>query len=202
MRKLTLISFFILAITACKTTKTIVKENYKNNIKKGFIEYNNLIKNKEFEKSMNFMLPEFFEIIPKNQMVLLMKKTFNDPDIEFEMNEPKQIIIGDAKKVENKYYSKIDYTYDIKMKFNNYTKSEDEEENKLTQNLMKISLEKTFGSGNVKFNDKTGFYEIQAQKNAYGISNNGVNDWKFIVVEKKQKFILEKLLPKEITEKI
>jgi hypothetical protein len=88
------------------------------------------------------------------------------------------------------------------MKFNNVDESKDEEQNELNRNLMKLTLEKTFGSGNVKFNEETEFYEIHSIKNAFGISENGTSDWKFVIVEPKQKFILEKILPNELTEKL
>lgn len=177
-------------------------ENYQENINKDFIEYNDLILKQEFEKSMDYMLPDFFEIIPKKQMVLLMKQIYNNPDLEFKAEKPKNIEYGKPKMIGEKYYSKIIYSYDIEMKFNNVEESEDKEQSELSRNLMKLTLEKTFGSGNVKFNKETKFYEIHSIKNAFGISANGVSDWKFIVVESNQKFILEKILPKELTENL
>ncbi|MDY0090743.1 MAG: hypothetical protein RBR78_10325 [Flavobacteriaceae bacterium] len=177
-------------------------EKHKENLNKDFIEYNGLILNQDFEKAMNFMLPEFFEIIPKNQMILLMKQVYNNPDLEFKMGKPKDIGYGNPKKIGEKYYSEIIYSYDIEMKFNNLEESEDDEQNELTRNLTKLSLEKTFGSGNVNFNKETEFYEIHSRKNAFGISENGISDWKFVIVEPKQKFILEKILPQELTEKL
>ena len=203
MKKIFILTIFTLIILSCKTTKTVSNQVYKENIKTAFVEYNNHILNMEFEKSMEYMLPEFFEIIPKSQMVLLMKQTFNNPEMEFKMDKPKDIIIGNAKKINEKYYSLINYTYDIKMKFNNNDETEiSDDEKKLTQNLIKLSLEKTFGSENVKFNNETEFYEIHSKKDAYGISKDGLTDWKFVVIEKKQKYILEKILPKELTENI
>lgn len=202
MKKLLLLSFFAMTSAFCQSTKTVKEEIYKDNINKAFVEYNNHILNQEFEKSMEFMLPEFFEIIPKSQMILLMKQTYNNPDIEFEMDKPKDILIGDVKKIEGKYYSKINYSFNIKMKFNNTEKSDVVEENKLTQNLMKLTLEKSFGTGNVKFDEQTEFYDIHSIKDAYGVSIDGESDWKFVIVEKKQKFILEKILPKELTENL
>ena len=177
-------------------------ENYQVNLNQDFVEYNNLILNQEFEKSMDYMLPDFFEIIPKNQMVILMKQVYNNPDLEFKMDKPKDISYGEPKKINEKYYSEITYSYDIKMKFNNIEESENEEKKELTRKLTKLQLEKTFGSGNVKFNEETEFYEIHSIKNAFGISENGMSDWRFVVVEPKQKFILEKILPKVLTEKI
>jgi hypothetical protein len=192
----------ILLILVSNLTLGQTSENYKENINKDFVQYNDLILNQEFEKSMDYMLPEFFEIIPRNQMVLLMKQVYNNPDLIFKMDKPQGIFYSEPKKIEEKYYSEITYSYDIKMKFNNIEVSEDEEQNELTKNLTKLQLEKTFGSGNVKFNEETEFYEIHSMKNAFGISENGTSNWKFVVVEEKQKFILEKILPKELTEKL
>ena len=192
----------ILLLLVSNLTFGQTDENYKENLNKDFIEYNDLILNQDFEKAMDFMLPEFFEIIPKNQMILLMKQVYNNPDLEFKADKPKDIEYGKSKKIEGKYYSEITYSYDIKMKFNNVDESKDEEQNKLNRNLMKLTLEKTFGSGNVKFNEETEFYEIHSIKNAFGISENGTSDWKFVIVEPKQKFILEKILPNELTEKL
>ncbi|MFC6860308.1 hypothetical protein [Zunongwangia atlantica] len=193
---------FILLIIVSNLTFSQTNENYQVNLNKDFVEYNNLILNQEFEKSMDYMLPDFFEIIPKNQMVTLMKQVYNNPDLEFKMDKPKDISYGEPKKINDNYYSEITYSYNIKMKFNNIEEGGNEEKKALTRNLTKLQLEKTFGSENVKFNEETEFYEIHSIKNAFGISENGMSDWKFVVVEPKQKFILEKILPKVLTEKI
>ena len=89
----------------------------------------------------------------------------------------------------------------MNMKFNSEGE-ETEDENRIRINLTKLSLEQTFGSDNVKYNEETEIFEIQSQKNVYGISKNGETDWKFLVIEKNQKAILDKLLPKELAEKI
>lgn len=192
----------ILLILVSNQTFGQTSGNYKENLSKDFVVYNDLILKQQFERSMDYMLPDFFEIIPKKQMVMLMKQVYNNPDLEFKMDKPKDISYGEPKKIEEKYYSEITYSYDLKMKFNNIEESEDAEQNELTKNLTKLQLEKTFGSGNVKFNEETGFYEIHSIKSALGISENGRSDWKFVVVEPEQKFILEKILPKELTEKL
>lgn len=197
MKKILVLLIFVSNLTFGQTS-----ENFKENLNKDFIEYNELILNQKFEKALDFMLPEFFEIVPKNQMILLMEQVYNNPDLEFKADKPKDIEYGIPRKIEGKYYSEITYSYDIKMKFNNIEESEDEEQNELNRNLIKLNLEKTFGSGNVKYNEETEYYEIHSIKIAYGVSENGASDWKFVVVESKQKMILEKILPKELTEKL
>lgn len=177
-------------------------ETYKTNLNNDFVEYNDLMLKQDFEKAMDFMLPEFFEIIPKTQMIILMKQVYNNPDIEFKADKPKNITYSFPNKIEEKFYSEIKYSYDIQMKLNSIKKSENEEENQLTRNLIRLNFEKTFGSGNVKYNKETEFYEIKSIKKAYGISKNGISDWKFVIVDKKRKFILEKILPEELTDKL
>lgn len=202
MKNLQMKILLILLMLVSNLTFGQTDETFKENLNKDFIEYNDFILNQEFEKSMDYMLPEFFEIIPKNQMILLMQQIYNNPDLEFQADKPKDIVYGELNKIEERYYSEITYSYDIKMKFKNLEESEDEEQNDLKKNLLKLTLEKTFGSGNVIFNQETEFYEIHSIKNAFGVSQNGMTDWKFVVIEPKQKFILEKILPKELTEKI
>jgi hypothetical protein len=184
------------------TISTIgIAQDYKNELKKEFNDYLSTIVNMEFEKSMEYIVPEFFEIIPKSQMIKVMKQAFNNPGIEIEITNPKIIEVKDKKGIENKYYSLLTYSNQMNMKIDG--EAEETKDEKTTRiNLTKLSLESTFGSGNVEYNEKTDFFQIQSQKDVYGISENGENNWKFLVIEKKQKMILEKLLPKELSEKI
>ncbi|SFB55176.1 hypothetical protein [Algoriphagus aquimarinus] len=175
-------------------------QDYKQNIAGEFTEYLNSIVNMEFEKSMGYITPEFFEIVPKAQMIQLMEQTFNNPAMEFEIKNPKILAIDVVQNIEDKYYSLLTYSnqMDIKMK----SEEETEDEKKMRLNLLKVSFEQTFGIDNVKYNEETEFFEIQSQKEVYAISINGETDWKFLVIEKNQKVILEKILPKELSEKI
>jgi hypothetical protein len=184
------------------TISTIgIAQDYKNELKKEFNDYLSTIVNMEFEKSMEYIVPEFFEIIPKSQMIKVMKQAFNNPGIEIEITNPKIIEVKDKKEIENKYYSLLTYSNQMNMKI--YGEAEETKNEKTTRiNLTKLSLESTFGSENVEYNENTDFFQIQSQKDVYGISKNGENNWKFLVIEKKQKMILEKLLPKELSEKI
>jgi len=81
-------------------------------------------------------------------------------------------------------------------------KGETAVEHKSRINLTELSLDNTFGADNVKYNEKTDFFEVYSEKQVYAISENGETGWKFVVLEKNQKPILEKILPKQLTEKI
>lgn len=188
----------ILFLTICTIGNA---QDYKKELKKEFNQYLSTIVNMEFEKSMEYITPEFFEIIPKAQMIKAMKMAFNNPGMEFEIKNPKILKVNDKKEIENKYYSLLTYSNQLNMKIKG-EEGETKDEKTTRINLTKLSLEKTFGSGKVVYNEKTEFFEIQSQKDVYAISKNGKSDWKFLVIEKKQKMILEKILPKELSEKI
>ena len=176
-------------------------QDYKKTIEIEFNEYLNSIVNKNFAKSMNYVIPEFFEIIPKSQMIKLMEQTFNNPSMEFELKNPKILSINDAQKIEEKFYSLLSYSNQMNMKILNEGE-ETEDEKKMRIGLTQLSFEKNFGSENVKYNKETDFFEILVEKQVYTISQDGKTDWKFLVIEKKQKVLLEKLLPKELVDKI
>ena len=188
----------ILFLTICTIG---IAQDYKKNIESEFSEYLNSIVNMEFEKSMEYITPEFFEIIPKSQLITLMEQTFNNPSMEFEIKNPKILSVNDSQQIENKYYSLLTYSNQMNMKINN-EEEETEDEKKMRINMTKLSFEQTFGAENVKYNEETDCFEIQSQKDVYAISENGKTDWKFLVIEKKQKMILNKILPKELADKI
>ena len=187
-------------ISSCGTTKkaTAVVDN-QNTIRTDFSSYLNLIKDGEFDKAMDYLIPEFFEIVPRDQMIQVLEETFNSPELEFELKDPKILNVGAAKKVEDKFYSKLKYSNRMDIKFKR-EEGETKEDKEFTNNILKISFEETFGAENVTYNSETGFFEIYEEKSAISISNNGINDWKFLVLEKEQNAILEKLVPQEIIE--
>ena len=176
-------------------------QDHKRNIEVQFTEYLNSIVNMEFDKSVEYLVPEFFEIIPKSQMIKVMEQTFNNPSMEIEIKNPKVLSINDSQKIEEKYYSLLTYSNQLNMKMSN-DEPETEDEKAARIDMTKLYLEQTFGSENVDYNEKTDFFEIQSQKDVYAISKDGLTEWKFLVIEKDQKIILEKLLPKELSEKI
>ena len=109
-------------MSSCGTTKkaTAVVDN-QNTIRTDFSSYLNLIKDGEFDKAMDYLIPEFFEIVPRDQMIQVLEETFNSPELEFELKDPKILNVGAAKKVEDKFYSKLKYSNRMGIKSVSYT---------------------------------------------------------------------------------
>ena len=174
-----------------------IAQDTKNEIQVDFTNYLNSIVNMELEKSLNYMPDEFFEIIPKVKMLEAMKQAFDNPSMEIEIKNPIILKIDDAQKIENKYYSLLTYSSQMNMKINGEGQ-ETEEDKSMRISLTKTAFQETFGSENVVYDEKSGFFEIQSEKDVYGISQDGKTRWKFLVLEKNQKMILEKLLPAQL----
>lgn len=174
-----------------------IAQDTKNEIQVDFTNYLNSIVNMELEKSLNYMPDEFFEIIPKVKMLEAMKQAFDNPSMEIEIKNPIILKIDDAQKIENKYYSLLTYSSQMNMKINGEGQ-ETEEDKSMRISLTKTAFQETFGSENVVYDEKSGFFEIQSEKDVYGISHDGKTGWKFLVLEKNQKMILEKLLPAQL----
>lgn len=176
-------------------------QDVKQTIAEEFTDYQDAIINGEFEKSMKYITPEFFEIFPKDQLINLMEQTFNNPEITFEIKDTNIENIGDLEEIEGKHYSLLTYSNQMNMRFNG-EEDETEEQKQSRIGMTRVSLENTFGSQNVGYNPSTDFFEVKARKNVYAISVDGKTNWKFLVVEKGQKVILDQLLPKVLADKI
>ncbi len=191
----------ILFISLTLSASVAFSQDYKTNIETSFGEYLDHLMNKEFEQSLEYLTPEFFEIFPKDKMIMAMEQAFNNPGMKYEIINPEILSVGDKVEIESKHYALITYSNQLNIKFLN-EEPETDEEKELRLNMTQGLLKTNFGEENVVLNNETEFFEIQSQKDAYAISENGSSDWKFLVIEKDQKPILEKLLPAELAEKI
>ncbi|MEQ8337648.1 MAG: hypothetical protein RIA62_09890 [Cyclobacteriaceae bacterium] len=174
-----------------------IAQDYKNEIKTEFLEYLNSLLDKDFENSVEYILPEFFSIVPKDQMIRIMDQTFNNPEMIIELKNPKVLKIGNAQKIESKYYVILSYSNNMNMRFLELDINDSDEIEMMTHTMVQ-----TFGSENVKYIDETGFYEIYSVKQVCAISKDGSSDWKFLVLEKSQKEILKRVLPSSIINEI
>lgn len=203
MQKIILLITTILLISSCGTSKNAgnLSENQQS-IKSDFISYLDAIISKDFDKSMDYIIPEFFDLIPKSMMIDIMEETFNNPEMEFDLKEPKIMYLGKIKNVEGRYYSKLKYSNLMDVKFIDDEEEEEttevEGEEEMLHSLMMLSFEKTFGKGNVTYDETNNIYKILSKKDVIAISDNGKSDWKFLVIEEAQRFLLEELVPKQV----
>ena len=173
-------------------------QNVEENIKKDFTDYYQLIIDMEIESSMDYVIDDFFELFPKDELVTMFEEMYTSPDydIAFEMNK-----LGNFSKiikVENAYYNVFTNFSAMKMRFNNTETIETKEEKLARNREVEIDLKESFGSENVVFDTETDFFTIQTNTRVCAKSINGTTGWKYLNLEKNQLDILKKIIPKKV----
>ena len=79
-------------------------QSAKQNVEKDFMNYNQLILNKNIDDALEYTNPKLFEIIPKESMKSLLEAVYKMPNIEYKISKPIISKISDVKRIEN-----IDY---------------------------------------------------------------------------------------------
>lgn len=177
--------FFLIAFQC----NDLFAQAYKDSIELQFLRYTESLMQKDFARSTDYMNPGFFKFVPKEQLISLMSQAFNNPDMDFKIEDPKIVSIGSSKTISKQSFVKLQYSNYLSMQFKNSDKSNAE--------LTNQALQGQFGENNVKYDSATNTYKIFVVKNVIANSADNKN-WTFVVVEEKQKPLLEKFIPKEM----
>jgi hypothetical protein len=193
---------FLLATTLTGFSQTAKKE-----IETDFDTYLSAIINQEFNKALDYTAEGIFELIPREQLLVVMQSAFNSEAMSFTFDNTNIKDINEPELINEKYYATLSYSNDMYISFINDSLEDAEDEDlqekkELQQSLMLVSFYKNFGEENVTYLEDEDQYKIGVQKQVIAESPNGETNWKFIVIEKNMKPILEMFLPSEIIEKL
>ena len=177
-----------------------ISQEYKEKIKQDFRQYTDLIKNQDFEQAMDYVVPEFFELIPKEKMIETFEMVFNNPEMVIEFKENKINSMEDFKRIEQKYYVKYVYFTVMDMGFKRGEGFTDQEYDQMLEGV-KASFVQTFGQENVSYNQEAHVFTLKMTKEGYAVSEKLEADrWLFVNLEKGQEALLGKLLPAQLLE--
>lgn len=181
----------ILAPIAIVICLSVQAQDYKADVKTQFSEYMKMVVEKNFAKSMDYVNPALFKIIPKEQFTKAMEAAFNNPELEIGIEKVEIVSIGDKQTISGVNYVKLKYISRAKLRFNKAAGSE------LDTASVRLGLEQTYGKGNVAYDAKTKYWTMKKTEEA--IANSGDNKkWTFLVLAENQKPLLQKILPKEV----
>lgn len=173
-------------------------QGYEENMTNDFTVYVDHIIAKEFDQAMDYTYNKFFELIPRDRMVAMMTATFSNPDVDYELSGANITEISDPIRIGSEFFAVLKYNSVIRMKFLEDTTGETQEEFEQRMTLTRLSLEELFGPENVFYEAETGFWRLTALKNVCAVSQDGMTDWQFVVMEKEQMNFLTNILPPEI----
>ena len=193
MKKLILLLFIpLISLSSFGQSNAILQSE----LKKDFDLYTLHMNNKDFESAMDFIIPELFSLMTKEQMI----KTFEDAfagGLDFKISNYNDISISEVVKFEGKDYCKVQSSSDIYMKISG---------NYLTNiETIKTNFDLSFGKRSDSFvyneSDNTflgkGFIE-----NRIAVSVSGTNDWKFIAIDNFDETVLAMIIPEQVLNKL
>ena len=193
--KNTIIYFTVLLISS------LVLFAQQEQIQSDFEDYLELIQTQQFDKAMDYMYPEFFDIMNREMMVSLMEQTFNTPELTISLSPPRIDSIGRVEYIDSLYFAPINYTHFMTMKFNPQ-EGETEEDIKMRDEFAVVSLKMKFGDENVDYDSISKELHITSNKIVYARSENGESDWKFIEIDTESMYMIKAILPEEIYNRV
>ena len=187
----------LISFTSFGQSNAILQSEFiERELKKDFDLYTVHMNNRDFESAMDFIIPEIFSLMTKEQMI----KTFEDAfagGLEMEILNYNDISISEVVKFEGKDYCKVQSSSDIYMKISG---------NYLTNiETIKTNFDLSFGKRSDSFvyneSDNTflgkGFIE-----NRIAVSVSGTNDWKFIAIDNFDETVLAMIIPEQVLNKL
>ena len=187
----------LISFTSFGQSNAILQSEFiERELKKDFDLYTLHMNNRDFESAMDFIIPEIFSLMTKEQMI----KTFEDAfagGLEMEILNYNDISISEVVKFEGKDYCKVQSSSDIYMKISG---------NYLTNiETIKTNFDLSFGKRSDSFvyneSDNTflgkGFIE-----NRIAVSVSGTNDWKFIAIDNFDETVLAMIIPEQVLNKL
>ena len=197
MKKILFTLALLISFNSFGQSNAILQSEFiERELKKDFDLYTLHINNRDFESAMDFIIPEIFSLMTKEQMI----KTFEDAfagGLEMEILNYNDISISEVVKFEGKDYCKVQSSSDIYMKISGNYLSNIE--------TIKTNFDLSFGKRSDSFvyneSDNTflgkGFIE-----NRIAVSVSGTNDWKFIAIDNFDETVLAMIIPEQVLNKL
>lgn len=192
------VTFTLILLSFCSIAQTVNQA-----ISDQFKKYSQFVIDKNFEEAVHYTMDDIFTIIPKDQFVLLMKKTMSTPGLSYKTSLPVPSDFQQLKIINGKNYIRFisSSVLEIKIDENEADKDKTQEEKRLKKTLQKVAFENQFGASNVTYDEGSGFFKINTKKNVIARSDAKLIDWQFAIVDNEnQKKLLARFLPAEILE--
>lgn len=177
-------------------------QSQEEQIRKDFIDYQNLIKKGEYEASLDYVYPKFFTLVSKEKMLKMMKTMINNKMVSMEFGDTKVLEVGDKQTIDSTEYIVFSYITEITMKVIVAGGKGNLEQQQLLNQRMQTAFEKQYGKENVKFNKKTGYFTITPTKKAVAVSEDHGKTWTYMAVEAQQKAMIETILPDAVVKEL
>lgn len=163
----------------------------------------------DIDKMVDYHYPGIFKITPREQLLELMNQLYKDPSMPFQIDSVVTDTIYPIFSVDKSKYARIRYTMllqttsnDLKNADNGKMNYEHITDQPLSRaESIRITLEQTYGKGNVYIDGLTGSLKIRATHILLAVKDYISPKWTFLTIENNNPEI-EKLFSKEVIDKL
>lgn len=158
-------------------------------------EFMQISKDRDFEKTMDYIYPRIFEIAPRSMMVAEMTKALNSPEMTITMDSLRALKAEPITTAGTTQFTRFQYDVSFSIHFN----KEDSTAEDMAASYLEL-LKAQFGKGNVTYSGETDIFQIRSVKYSLAIKDRySKNIWTF--VNQEQSKMLRKLLPAALVKK-
>lgn len=168
-------------------------QDYKDNIQSNFEQYFTHLLANETDEAMDYIMPEVFEYISKEDFKVLLEEQINNPEFNIQFKTLGFRDFNSPQIYNQDYYAQLKHDYEMHVYY-----ELEEGEDEFMKKLMLIMLQKEFGEEHVSHDEATDIYIVKRTHELIAKSKDGVTNWTFIVVEKEQLVLLDKFLPEDL----
>lgn len=191
----------VFVLVAVFISTLVSAQDYKSEIKKDYKTYTDLLAKQEFSKAFEFITPDFFTYVPKEDLLNYYKQTYSNTEIAYSVDNYTIITTGKLNTIKGKSYVLLNTSAMVTIKvLGKQGEAQAKKEERAFQ--IKLIMEQLPGTKKVTLNETT--YTITAiqQKKVYAISENGKTNWKFLDLEKDSVEIYSQILPEALVKEL
>jgi hypothetical protein len=183
----------ILLVLGFAITTGFAQTHLKQHFEKDLRNYTTAFNNKQWNTVTDMMYPPMFEMMSKDNMLMVLEQMDN---LGVKMTTDFKSIDNISKVVDygKERYCKIQYYGVIKVRLTGLMSQ--------GSSLMQPQFEQEFGKENVKYNETSNSFTIQAHRSMVAVADKKSNDWKYIDVNSPQAKGLQKLIPAKVQEQL
>lgn len=161
---------------------------------------------KDFDKLLNYMNPNIFEIVSRDMMKMALEKAMNDES----MDGMSMKLLDVKEKSEPYVHEGVTYqlmSYSMKMSMDLATFEEEEEEEPAddefnSTDFMLDIFKAQYGDDAVQFDEAKNTIHITTEKDIYATNDPAYSGWKFIEKDDSKKAFLKKIIPEPVFKKL
>jgi hypothetical protein len=163
-------------------------------IKETVMTYMEVVENKDYQKTMDYLYPKLFDFVPRSMMEEALKKQEEEIEIQVELKNSTIQKVSKVLVVEGVKYALVDYSFLMIMII--------PEKDKEGLETMQVLFESNYGKKNVSLDIEKRAFSINMVSAAYVINDPEYDGWKFLERKKELFSLLEKMLPKKVLKKL